>query len=76
MRKTALIKFSTQVDPQLLEQVRDIADDEGRKLQAVIEEALRSLVEERRHSRPRAHVMAAYQVGLAAFDPLYKKLAE
>ena len=76
MSPTARVKFSTQVDPQLLKQVRDIADDEGRMLQAVIEEALRSLVEERRQSRPRARVLAAYQAGVAVFDPLYKKLAE
>ena len=76
MSPTARVKFSTQVDPQLLKQVRDIADAEGRMLQAVIEEALRTLVEERRQSRPRACVLAAYQAGVAVFDPLYKKLAE
>ena len=76
MSPTARVKFSTQVDPQLLEQVRGIADDEGRMLQAIIEEALRSFVEERRQSRPRARVIAAYQTGVAVFDPLYKKLAE
>jgi len=76
MSPTARVKFSTQVDPQLLEEVRGIAGDEGRMLQAIIEEALRNLVEERRQSRPRARVMAAYQAGVAAFDPLYKKLAE
>jgi predicted transcriptional regulator len=76
MSPTARVKFSTQVDPQLLKQVRDIADAEGRMLQAVIEEALRTLVEERRQSRPRARVLAAYRAGVAVFDPLYKKLAE
>lgn len=76
MSPTARVKFSTQVDPQLLKQVRDIADDEGRMLQTVIEEALRSLVEERRQSRPRARVLTAYQAGVTVFDPLYKKLAE
>lgn len=76
MSPMARVKFSTQVNPQLLKQVRDIADAEGRMLQAVIEEALRTLVEERRQSQPRARVLAAYQAGVAAFDPLYKKLAE
>ena len=48
---------------------------EGRQLQVLIEEALCDLIEKRKLERPRAHVMAAYQVSHENFAPLYKKLA-
>ncbi len=69
-------KFATQVDPQILQAVRDLARSEGRQLQALVDEALADLVEKRKQQRPRAHVMAAYQASHEAFAPLYRKLAE
>ncbi|CAI9122275.1 hypothetical protein [Brytella acorum] len=69
-------KFATQVDPQILQAVRDLARSEGRQLQALVDEALADLVEKRKQQRPRAHVMAAYQASHEEFAPLYRKLAE
>jgi hypothetical protein len=69
-------KFATQVDPEILEAVRGIARDEGRQVQALVDEALADLVEKRRLGKPRAHVMSAYQASLVRFGKLYKKLAE
>lgn len=69
-------KFATQVDPDILATVRDLAQNEGRQLQALVDEALGDLIEKRRQGRPRAHVMAAYQASHDQFSPLYKKLAE
>ncbi|KAB2848054.1 MAG: hypothetical protein F9K44_11875 [Hyphomicrobiaceae bacterium] len=69
-------KFATQVDPEILEAVRGIARDEGRQMQALVEEALADLVEKRRLGRPRQHVMAAYKATLQRYGKLYKKLAE
>ncbi|AHI27161.1 MULTISPECIES: hypothetical protein [Acetobacteraceae] len=69
-------KFATQVDPQILQAVRDLARSEGRQLQALVDEALADLVEKRKQQRPRAHVMAAYQTSHEEFAPLYRKLAE
>lgn len=69
-------KFATQVNADILAAVRDIAQSEGRQIQALVDEALADLIEKRRQGRPRAHVMAAYQVSHATFGPLYKKLAE
>lgn len=69
-------KFATQVDTQILRSIRDLAQSEGRQIQALIEEALADLLEKRRQARPRAHVMAAYQASHDRFAPLYKKLAE
>lgn len=69
-------KFATQVDPQLLETVRELAREEGRQVQALVEEALADLVEKRRQGTPRPSVMAAYRASLVRYGKLYKTLAE
>jgi hypothetical protein len=69
-------KFATQVNSEILRSVRSLAQSEGRQLQALIDEALADLIEKRKQSHPRAHVMAAYQTSHEKFAPLYKKLAE
>jgi hypothetical protein len=69
-------KFATQVDPQILETIRNIAQSEGRQLQALVEEALSDLIEKRRDSRPRPRVMRTYLASHEKYAPLYKKLAE
>ena len=69
-------KFSTQVDPTILEDVRAIAKAEGRQVQALVEEALAALIENRRQDKPRKHIMAHYQASVEKFDPLYERLAK
>lgn len=69
-------KFATQIDSALLTELRGLAKAEGRQIQALVEEALTAMLEERRQSKARPHVMAAYQKTHARFAPLYKKLAE
>jgi hypothetical protein len=69
-------KFATQVDPELLATIRKLAQQEGRQLQTLVEEALADLIDKRRNSRPRSHVMAAYQASHERYGALYKKLAK
>jgi hypothetical protein len=69
-------KFATQVNSEILSEVRGLAQAEGRQIQALIDEALADLIEKRKQSRPRARVMALYQASHERFAPLYKKLAE
>ena len=69
-------KFATQVNSEILTAVRNLAQNEGRQLQALVDEALADLIEKRRQSKPRARVMATYQASHEKFGPLYKKLAE
>jgi len=69
-------KFATQVDAELLDAVRGIAEQEGRQVQSLIDEALADLVEKRRLAKPRRHVMAAYRSSVERYPKLYKKLAE
>jgi hypothetical protein len=69
-------KFATQVNSKILSGVRAIAEKEGRQLQALVDEAFADLIEKRKRTTPRAHVMAAYQASHEKFAPVYKKLAE
>jgi hypothetical protein len=76
MVQKAKQKFATQVDADLLEVVKGIAREEGRQVQSLIDEALVDLVEKRRLSRPRRHVMATYRASIEPYAKLYRKLAE
>lgn len=69
-------KFATQVDSEILAEVRTLARKEGRQLQALIDEALADLVEKHKQTRPRPHVMAAYLASHERYASVYKKLAE
>jgi hypothetical protein len=69
-------KFATQVDATILAELRALAREEGRQIQALVDEALADLLEKRRQTRARPHVIAAYQASHQRFGTLYKKLAE
>ena len=69
-------KFSTRVNSKILRAVRNLADKEGRQLQALVDEALSDLLEKRKNAKPRACVMSAYLATHDQYGPLYKKLAE
>ncbi len=69
-------KFATQVDSQLLSDLRCIASEEGRQIQALVEEAITALVEDRRQSKARPHVLKAYQKSHKRYASLYEKLAK
>ena len=67
--------FATQIESTLLADLRMVAKAEGCQIQALVEEAVRALIEERRQGKVRTHVLDAYQKSHAHFGPLYKKLA-
>jgi hypothetical protein len=69
-------KFATQVNSEILRAVRALAQNEGRQLQALVDEALADLLEKHKNAQPRSHVMAAYLASHEKYGPLYKKLAE
>jgi hypothetical protein len=68
-------KFATQVNSKILSDVRALAEEEGRQLQALVDEALADLIEKHKNAKPRAHVMGAYLASQEKYGPLYKKLA-
>ena len=69
-------KFSSQLDADLLAEVRAISEEEGRQFQAVLDEALTEWVERKRGLRPRSEVLAYLKDSMARNRSLYHRLAE
>ena len=69
-------KFATQVSSEILAEIRTLAHGEGRQLQALVDEALADLIEKRKNTRPRPHVMSAYAASHERYAELYRKLAK
>jgi len=72
----ALKKFSAQADELLLTEIKEVAKKEGKQLQVIINEAFEDLVEKRKQSKPRKHVMTIFEQSLEELDELYKELAK
>lgn len=71
-----LVKFASQVDADVIGKLRDIAKAEGRHLQALIDEALRDLIDKKSRERPRPEIMAAHRASVAELREVYQHLAK
>lgn len=71
-----LIKFSSQVNKNVFKVIKKLTDEQGRKLQDVIDEALRDYIEKTKKGKPRQHVMDEFRKSLKEYDSLYKELAK
>lgn len=71
-----LQKFSSQADPQILKAVKDLAKEEGKQFQALLDEALRDLIEKKKRTNPRKHVIACFQECTDLYAPLFEMLAK
>ena len=69
-------KFATQMDAELLRQLRAYAKAEGRQIQSVLEEAVTKLLKDRQGYQMRPDVMSAYQESLDRYSDLYEALAK
>jgi hypothetical protein len=69
-------KFATQASSEILAELRALAHAEGRQLQALVDEALGDLIEKRRNTRARPHVMSAYASSHEHYAEFYRKLAK
>jgi hypothetical protein len=69
-------KFATQMDADLLRQLREYAKSEGRQIQSVLEEAVINLLKNRQGYKMRPDVMSAYQESLDRYSDLYEALAK
>ncbi len=72
----ALRKFSSQAEPEVLEELQEIAAREGRQFQAVLGEAMREYLARRRQQAPRRNVLEAFEASLKERDELYRALAK
>ena len=69
-------KFSSQAAPELLSKMREIAKDDGRHFQAVLEDALRDYIEGREQQKVRPEVMAHYRASVERNRLLAELLAQ
>jgi hypothetical protein len=69
-------KFSSQASPNLLSALREIAREEGRHFQAVLEDAMSSYIEAREQQKVRPQVIAHYRASLERNRKLYELLAQ
>jgi len=56
--------------------MQELANREGRQLQAVIGEAMREYLARRKQQAPRRNVLEAFQQSLKERDELYRSLAK
>ena len=57
-------KFSSQASPDLLEGMRQIAHQEGRQFQVVLEDAMSAYIESKANGRVRPDTMAHFHASL------------
>ncbi|PHS42062.1 MAG: hypothetical protein COA91_01505 [Robiginitomaculum sp.] len=69
-------KFSTQMDKDLLAELKNLANSQGRQIQSVVEEAVEAYVHEHSDARPNPKVMAAAAECIERYGPLLEKLAK
>lgn len=71
-----LNKFSSQANPEVLNRLHQIADAEGRKFHAVLDEAFRDYLNKKGFSINSRKVMTHFAQSLQEFEELYKELAK
>ncbi len=76
MAKVEREKFSSQASPEVLLEMRRIAEDQGRQFQSVLDDAMRDYVDRQRTDRPRRHILSALSESIAEYDRLYQELAK
>ena len=69
-------KFSSQASPELLETMREIARLEGRRFHAVLEDAMRSYIENYVRGKVRPEVMDHYRASVERNRRLFELLAQ
>ena len=69
-------KFSSQASPDLLSKMREIARDEGRHFQAVLEDAMSVYIESRTQPTVRPEMMAHFRASLERNRRLGELLAK
>ena len=75
MCKLSLKKFSSQISPEVLEALKEVANREGRKLHAVLDEAFRDYLVKKGTLKPKELVMTYFEKSLQEFEPVYQGLA-
>jgi len=73
---SALRKFSSQAEPEVLDGLQEIAAREGRQFQAILGEAMREYLARKNQQAARRNVIEAFRESLRERDELYRSLAK
>ncbi len=73
---TRRTRFASQMDTDLYECLKTIARQEGRPIGAVLEDATRAFIENRKENIAQKSVLEALDKSMIEHDTLYKKLAK
>lgn len=76
MGSILLSKFSSQANPEILNTLHQIAEVEGKKFHAVLDEAFRDFLNKKGALTPERQVIASFAQSLHEFEDLYKELAK
>jgi len=71
-----LQKFSSQADPELLIIIKELAKEEGKQFQTLLDEAMRDLIEKKKRTNPRKHIISCFQECSDIYAPLFEMLAK
>jgi hypothetical protein len=69
-------KYASQADPRLLEEMRALALEQGRKFESVMEDAMRLYLEDARGQKPRQRVLASLRASIERNRRLAELLAK
>ena len=69
-------KFSSQLDKELLDRARKVAEEKGLQFQSLLEVALRDYLDGLEGEKPRRVVVDALAESIKEFDELYQELAK
>ena len=70
------MRFSSQANPEILNALRQIADIEGRKFHAVLDEAFSNFLNKKAVSMSNCLVFASFTQSLHECEDLYKELTK
>ncbi len=70
------IKFATQANEEVLACLRQMAAEEGRHIQSLLDEALREYIDRKQGLAPKADVLEALGASMAEYDKLYEALSK
>lgn len=69
-------KFATQMDSDMLAQLRELSKVEGRQIQALVEEAVAALLKSRKAEDRRSRIMELHDESMARYADVYRELAK
>jgi hypothetical protein len=71
-----LVKFSSQLDEELLNNIKNLAQKEGKQLQSLLNEAVFDLINKYNETSVRENVLEISRKNRTKFNNVFKELAK